>query len=315
VTSPPQLNSNRSVDVCPACGEQVRRGSTFCGRCGEPAAVDVASGLRPAVAKASSNRRRALAVALGLLAAAALAVALFALIQAGREQTSRKQAVGTLNRALESQSERLKALEAQNEVLGKRLSSTQKSLTLSKAGVAPLARRILRSVFTVDTPDGLGTGWAAWTVAGDTYLVTANHVAADAIDNGTRHVTVKQKARSWPGTIVKTDPVNDLATIRVHGAIAPPLWQTPDSGLIPLAGDQLLLVGSPYGLEGTVTTGVVSRVAYDEIQTDAAANPGNSGGPGVDQRGRIVGVLLSGGGENLNFLVPIQRACVTVRAC
>ena len=46
--------------------------------------------------------------------------------------------------------------------------------------------------------------------------------------------------------------------------------------------DQLVLVGSPYGLEGTVTTGVVSRVGYDTIQTDAAANPGNSGGPGVD---------------------------------
>ena len=56
-------------------------------------------------------------------------------------------------------------------------------------------------------------------------------------------------------------------------------------------------------------------MSYDEIQTDAAANPGNSGGPGVDNHGHVVGVLLSGGGENLNFLVPIQRACVTVRAC
>jgi hypothetical protein len=48
---------------------------------------------------------------------------------------------------------------------------------------------------------------------------------------------------------------------------------------------------------------------------DAAANPGNSGGPAVNANGAVVGVLLSGGGENINFLVPIQRACVTVRAC
>ena len=64
-----------------------------------------------------------------------------------------------------------------------------------------------------------------------------------------------------------------------------------------------------------MTTGVVSRVTYDQIQTDAAANPGNSGGPAVTANGEIVGVLLSGGGENLNFLVPIQCACVTIRKC
>ena len=75
------------------------------------------------------------------------------------------------------------------------------------------------------------------------------------------------------------------------------------------------MLGTPYGLEGTVTTGIVSRVTYNAIQTDAAANPGNSGGPAVDRKGRIVGVLLSGGAENLNFTVPIQRACVTLRRC
>jgi hypothetical protein len=78
---------------------------------------------------------------------------------------------------------------------------------------------------------------------------------------------------------------------------------TPDPSLLPLPGDELLLVGSPYGLEGTVTSGVVSRVTYDSIQTDAAANPGNSGGPAVNGKGQVVGVLLSGGGENLNFTV------------
>jgi len=51
------------------------------------------------------------------------------------------------------------------------------------------------------------------------------------------------------------------------------------------------------------------------IQTDAAANPGNSGGPAIDRQGHVVGVLVSGGGENLNFAVRIDRVCVKLRPC
>src|SRR5205823_13608232 len=97
-------------------------------------------------------------------------------------------------------------------------------------------------------------------------------------------------------------------------AVAEPLGQSPDANT-PRPGDQLLLIGSPYGLEGTVTTGIVSRVTKRLIQTDAAANPGNSGGPAIDRQGHVVGVLVSGGGENLNFAVPIGRACIQLRAC
>ena len=79
--------------------------------------------------------------------------------------------------------------------------------------------------------------------------------------------------------------------------------------------DELLLVGSPYGLYGTVTTGVVSRVSWKVIQTDAAANPGNSGGPALDKHGHVVGVLVAGGGENINFVVPIRLACKKLRRC
>ena len=183
------------------------------------------------------------------------------------------------------------------------------------ATVTKLAARVLRSVFTIETPEGLGAGWAAWTAGGNTYLITANHVVADTVAAGNSTVKVEQKNRTWTGHVIRRDTTNDLATIRVHGQIAPGLWQHPQLGIVPSPGDELILVGSPYGLEGTVTTGVASRVGYDEIQTDAAANPGNSGGPAVDQQGNVVGVLLRGGGENLNFLVPIQRACVTLRHC
>ena len=73
--------------------------------------------------------------------------------------------------------------------------------------------------------------------------------------------------------------------------------------------------GSPLGYEGSITSGVVGRVASDEIQTDAAAYPGISGGPAVDAEGRVVGIVSSGEGENLNFLVPVNRACNRLRQC
>ena len=325
MTVAPELGT--ATTTCPHCGSTLRESATFCGSCGSPATpatrppAAAPSPTPPPLAKRGTGTRglRYLIAVLATVAIAALAFGIVALLGASNERSARRAAVVQLRRDLQrnfqSQAHRLSALEAQNAALSKRLTATQRTLTRSKAGVAPLAARILKSVFTVETPEGLGTGWAAWTASGDTFLITANHVAQDAIAFGTHHVTIKQKAKSWPGTITKTDSVNDVAIIRVSGTIAPPLWQTPDDSLTPLPGDQLLLIGSPYGLEGTVTTGVVSRVSYNEIQTDAAANPGNSGGPGLDQQGHVVGVLLSGGGENLNFLMPIQRACVTVRAC
>jgi S1-C subfamily serine protease len=314
-----------ALHVCPSCGATPDRSTVFCGRCGHalrsPEAATEA--IEETSTKASAVPRRGLSlerrtIGFGLLAAlaiAALVLAALAWEAAKHERTARSHAVAAINSAILRDSQRITSLEAQNSALSKRLAATQQSVNTSKAGVAPLAARMLKSVFTIKTPNGLGTGWAAWQSGGSTYLITANHVAQDAISFGTHQVTVAQKSASWQGTITSTDSVNDLAVIKVVGAIAPALWQTPDSSISPLPGDQLLLVGSPYGLEGTVTTGVVSRVSYDAIQTDAAANPGNSGGPAVDAQGHVVGVLLSGGGENLNFLVPIQRACVSVRKC
>jgi S1-C subfamily serine protease len=256
---------------------------------------------------------------ISLLALSALGLSAYVLVSVRSEHDARHRHDATIARQLDqrlrTQSRQIAALQTQDAALAKRLAAAQKSLNVSKAGSAPLARRILKSVFTIDTRDGLGTGWAAWTSGGATYLITANHVVADAIDAGATTVTVRRKGKSWQGTIGASDETNDLAVVKVDKLIAPPLWQTPDETISPLPGDELILLGSPYGLEGTVTTGIVSRVAYDEIQTDAAANPGNSGGPGVDARGQVVGVLLAGGGENLNFLVPIQRACVTIRKC
>src|SRR5581483_6828343 len=156
----------------------------------------------------------------------------------------------------------------------------------------------------VETDAGLGTGFVGWTDADGVYVITANHVVKDASSS----VTLTRTGQSWRGDVQAEDAKNDLAVIRLDGrpAGAAPLWQKPVKAP-PAVGDQLLLVGSPFGLSGTVTTGVVSRVTKELVQTDAAANPGNSGGPAVDKQGNVVGVLVSGGGENINFAIRIDR--------
>jgi S1-C subfamily serine protease len=210
--------------------------------------------------------------------------------------------------------ERMAALGATNERISSRLKATDRTLKKKDAGIAPLAARVLHSVFRVQTSSGwLGTGWAAWTTDGQMYVVTANHVVEHERGEG---VTLERGNGSWTGEIVGRDPANDLALIRVDGrpAGAAPLWELP-SQLKPRPGDMLLLAGSPYGLDGTVTTGIVSRVTTKVIQTDAAANPGNSGGPAVDRQGRVVGVVLAHAGENLTFAVPIARVCDHLRSC
>jgi S1-C subfamily serine protease len=249
------------------------------------------------------------AQAAAVVALAALALAVFAWLHANQalraERAARRNEVGRLR-------SRLGSLEARDAALSAQVGKAQRTLKQKNAGLAPLANRLLRSVFTVETDEGLGTGFVAWEDASGLYVLTANHVVKGASSS----VTLTRAGQSWRGDISAEDAQNDLAVIRVDGrpAGAQPLWQSPWPGSV-AAGDQLLLVGSPFGLSGTVTTGIVSRVTTRFVQTDAAANPGNSGGPAVDQHGHVVGVLLAGGGENINFAVRIDRACVKLRHC
>ena len=207
----------------------------------------------------------------------------------------------------------LDALRGKSAAITGRLQTAEKKLTRKEAGIAPLAARVLRSVFTVHTDTGIGSGFVAWRENDASYLITAYHVVAGLVGS---NVTLSRKDGSWAGELTAIDPKHDLALIRMGArpAGAEPLWQRPDVAP-PRTGDELLLVGSPFGFEGTVTTGVVSRVTKREIQTDAAANPGNSGGPAIGRDGRAVGVLRSGGGQNVNFAVPMARVCAKLRRC
>ncbi len=176
-------------------------------------------------------------------------------------------------------------------------------------------RRDLWSLNTFEVPQGAGSGFI-WDTQG--HIVTNFHVVyrADAIQ------IVLDDQTSYDAKLVGVDPDHDLAVLKV---------QAPKHKLIPLAigssqdlqvGQQVLAIGNPFGLDHTLTTGVVSalgrsiksvtdRTIEGVIQTDAAINPGNSGGPLLDSAGRLIGVNTqiispSGAFAGIGFAVPVQ---------
>ena len=287
-------------EPCLGCGAALKTEARFCGNCGQPrASVQTA-------AKARSGR----GWLLGALAALAVMLAVVYADVRWRvesEESVRLERIRDLNAAVQGLEDSVAALQAKDAELARTQTAEVKKQTL---GIAPLAAKTLRSVLTVDTPYGGGSGWIAWKQGDATYVITAAHVV-----EGFDQVKLRRKNLSWNGRVVKTDKTNDLALIKVLKPVGPALWQSPLTTITPVAGDQVIIVGSPYGLEGTVTTGIISRITYNRIQTDAAANPGNSGGPVVNQEGLVVGILVAGAPESVNFAIPIQRACVSIRSC
>lgn len=302
---------------CSACGAANPAGARFCQACGRTTSAAPAArsaGLRAAqpesttlLAQAGTRGRRPIGQWV------ALAVAALAVVAASATFVSQRNQQGDIQAALarideqaasaQQQNQRLQALEeAQQQISGEFEKQTQ--------GTKLLASRVLPSVFTIETRFGTGSGFAAWQKGGDTIVITANHVV-----EGVDEVTVRRKGASWQGDVVETDSTNDLAVIRVPGAIAKTLWRQPTTAL-PKVGDTLVLFGSPLGYEGTVSKGIVSRISYREVQTDAPANPGNSGGPALTESGDVVGVVVSGyEGRDISFAIPMRRVCVALRAC
>ncbi|AEH37448.1 S1C family serine protease [Halopiger xanaduensis] len=166
------------------------------------------------------------------------------------------------------------------------------------------------SVAQMETTAGQGTGF----VYDESHLVTNAHVVGNATE-----LDVRFRQGEWrTGTVVGTDVYSDLAAVRVDDR---PEYATPLPFIDgdPVVGDEVLVIGNPYGLDGTLTTGVVSGVnrslpsslGYDipdAVQTDAAANPGNSGGPIVSLDGEVIAVINSGGGDNIAFGISAALA-------
>jgi S1-C subfamily serine protease len=165
-------------------------------------------------------------------------------------------------------------------------------------------------------PEGTGSGFV-WDKDG--HIVTNHHV----ISNASAAVIVLADGSSWQGRLVGSYPAKDLAVLAIDAPsqVLQPISIGSSANLA--VGQMTLAIGNPFGLDQTLTTGIVSaldreiestpgRVIRNVIQTDAAVNPGNSGGPLLDSAGRLIGVnssILSPSGAfaGIGFAIPVDE--------
>ncbi|WP_145982714.1 trypsin-like peptidase domain-containing protein [Pseudonocardia sp. EC080625-04] len=198
--------------------------------------------------------------------------------------------------------------------------------------VESVAARVLPSVVQLRVEGGAGnTGsrgeGSGMVISEDGLILTNNHVVEPAGSGGTLRA-VLQDGRVAVGSIVGQDPQSDVALVRVQLAGLTPVELANSDGV--RVGQQVTAFGSPLGLGGSVTTGIVSALdravsvggeaggastVLNAIQTDAAINPGNSGGPLVDMEGRVVGINSAiatagpgGGSIGVGFSIPVNQA-------
>jgi putative serine protease PepD len=206
--------------------------------------------------------------------------------------------------------------------------STTASVTDSSAAlpIAEIAKRSLPSVVEITVSGDVGTNeqgqpaqqaqGSGWVYDDAGHVITNHHVVVGA--NSVR--VMLSDGSSYPATVVGSDPSTDLAVIKVDAPADKlvPL-ETGSSGDLEI-GDAVVAIGSPFGLEGSVTAGIVSALhrdmqspngfsINDSIQTDAAINHGNSGGPLLNLEGEVVGVNAQiesdgGGSDGVGFAIP-----------
>ena len=184
----------------------------------------------------------------------------------------------------------------------------------------PELHQLLQAVPSGPMPDMPGQGMigagSGVIVDPSGVILTNNHVVA----GGGKVMVRLQDGREFKAVDIKTDPKTDLAVLRIEGAGTLPAARLGDSSKVEI-GDWVLALGQPFGLEGTVTAGIVSAKERgigitdreDFIQTDAAINPGNSGGPLVNLDGEVVGINTAissnnGGYQGVGFAIPANLA-------
>jgi len=197
--------------------------------------------------------------------------------------------------------------------------------------VSAIATAAMLSVVSIESTSGgsrVSTG-SGFIIREDGYILTNNHVVA-AADGGSVSV-LKSDGSVVEGTVIGTTPEYDLAVVKIDETGLTPLVLGDSDSVV--VGDEAIAVGSPLGLDSTVTTGIISALhrpvtagggtsapAYiDAIQTDAAINPGNSGGPLINSAGEVIGInsaiaTVSGSGTEtagsvgLGFAIPSNQA-------
>ena len=212
------------------------------------------------------------------------------------------------------------------------LVSSNSAIERKPDSVAGIAQRVLPSVVSIATESdsGAGTG-SGFIIDSGGMILTNNHVVDDVALYGGEITVTLNNGQSYEGTIVGRDAPYDLAVLKIAANNLPAL-QFGDSEKVAV-GDSVIAIGSPLGLSGTVTLGIISAKNravtagsggsessfINALQTDAAINPGNSGGPLVDATGAVIGVnsaiaslgASSGsqlGSIGLGFAIPINQA-------
>ncbi|HEX2315020.1 MAG TPA: trypsin-like peptidase domain-containing protein [Thermomonospora sp.] len=197
--------------------------------------------------------------------------------------------------------------------------------------VAGIAQKVTPSVVMIRVQSGgQESGGTGFIVQGG-YIITNNHVVASAAQGGGRIEIVFHDKKTSPADVQGRDPASDIAVLKPRTAHNLPPLAIGDSDSLAV-GDPVIAIGSPLGLQGSVTSGIVSALnravptrgeggdgsVIPAIQTDAAINPGNSGGPLVDGRGRVIGINTAivtlggglgeqGGNIGLGFAIPINH--------
>jgi len=213
--------------------------------------------------------------------------------------------------------------------LGANLVQTNNTVERAPDSIAALAARVIPAVvsISVNGVTGSGTG-SGFFFDSDGFILTNNHVIDAAARGGTINVKLSD-GKKYPAKLIGRDSSYDLAILKID-VIAAPTLQLGNSDQVQV-GDAVIAIGSPLGLSGTVTSGIISSKNravttgsgngessfINALQTDAAINPGNSGGPLVDATGAVVGVnsaiatlgLTSQAGSiGLGFAIPINQA-------
>lgn len=209
------------------------------------------------------------------------------------------------------------------------LVSSTSTIERAPDSVAGIAQRVLPSVVSISTRtiNGGGSG-SGFIIDSAGYILTNNHVISDAVLSGGKIQVTLNDGSTYTGKVIGRDASFDLAVLKINASGLKAL-QFGDSDKIAV-GDAVIAIGSPLGLSGTVTTGIISakdravttgdstaESSYiNALQTDAAINPGNSGGPLVDATGAVIGInsaiatlgtTSQAGSIGLGFAIPINQ--------
>ena len=212
-----------------------------------------------------------------------------------------------------------------DSILGREELSTIDIYSRASPATVHITSTVLQRNWFLEIYPNESTG-SGFLIDPDGRILTNHHVIQGSAELEVTLLGDGEGANRYSAEVIATDPSNDLALIRIRAGGPLPFLTLGDSDAVRV-GQKVLAIGNPFGLQGTLTTGVVSStgrsiqnrsgVLKDLIQTDAAINPGNSGGPLLDSSGNVIGVNTAiygpGGNIGIGFAMPVSRAKALLR--